>query len=90
MECGSSVVERRTNNKVSPGSNPPLLPFRILGDISAQFGLTINATNTHMLVIDAESDADQVITVAGKAIGRVERFKFLASIVTNDIIVQLR
>ena len=28
MERGSSVVERRTRNQVSPGSNPPLLPFR--------------------------------------------------------------
>ena len=37
-----------------------------------------------MMVIDAESDADQVITIAGKAIGRVEIFKFLGSIVTND------
>ena len=36
------------------------------------------------MVIDAESDADQVITVAGKAICRVERFKLLGSIVTND------
>ena len=53
-------------------------------NISAQFGLTINATKTHMMVIDAESYADQVITIAGKAIGRVERFKFLGSIVTND------
>ena len=53
-------------------------------NISAQFVLTINATKTHMMVIDAESDADQVITIAGKAIGRVERFKFLGSIVTND------
>ena len=31
MERGSSVVERRTHNQVSPGSNPPLLPFRRLG-----------------------------------------------------------
>ena len=38
----------------------------------------------YMMVIDAESDADQVITIASKAIGRVERFKFLGSIVTND------
>ena len=53
-------------------------------NISAQFGLTINATKTRMMVIDAESDADQVITIAGKAIGRVERFKLLGSIVTND------
>ena len=30
-ERGSSVVERRTHNQVSAGSNPPLLPFRRLG-----------------------------------------------------------
>ena len=53
-------------------------------NISAQFGLTTNATQTHMMVIDAESDADQVITIAGKAICRVERFTFVGSIVTND------
>ena len=28
---GSSVVECRTRNQVSPGSNPPLLPFGRLG-----------------------------------------------------------
>ena len=27
VERGSSAVERRTRNQVSPGSNPPLLPF---------------------------------------------------------------
>ena len=27
---GSSAVECRTRNQVSPGSNPPLLPFRRL------------------------------------------------------------
>ena len=27
----SSVVECRTRNRVSPGSNPPLLPLRRLG-----------------------------------------------------------
>ena len=31
VESGSSVVECRTRNKVSPGSNPPLLPFGRLG-----------------------------------------------------------
>ena len=30
-ERGSSVVERRTRNQVSPGSNPPLVPFRRVG-----------------------------------------------------------
>ena len=31
MERDSSVVECRTRNQVSPGSNPSLLPFRRLG-----------------------------------------------------------
>ena len=30
LERGSSLVECRTRNRVSPGSNPPLLPFRRL------------------------------------------------------------
>ena len=31
VERGRSVVERRTRNQVSPGSNPALLPFQSLG-----------------------------------------------------------
>ena len=31
VERGSSVVECRTRNRESPGSNPPLLPFQRLG-----------------------------------------------------------
>ena len=31
VERGSSVVECRTRNQVSPGSNHSLLPFRRLG-----------------------------------------------------------
>ena len=31
VERNSSVVECRTRNRESPGSNPPLLPFRRLG-----------------------------------------------------------
>ena len=31
VESGSSAVNCRTRNQVSPGSNPPLLPFRRLG-----------------------------------------------------------
>ena len=37
MERGSSAVECRTRNQVSPGSNPSLLPFRRLG-IDASVG----------------------------------------------------
>ena len=39
VERGSSVVECRSRNQVSPGSNPPLLPFRRLGT----FVLSIDA-----------------------------------------------
>ena len=35
MERGSSVVECRTRNQVSPGSNPSLLPFRRLNEYLA-------------------------------------------------------
>ena len=31
VERRSSVVECRTRNRESPGSNPPLLPFRSFG-----------------------------------------------------------
>ena len=31
MAHGSSAVECRTRNQVSPGSNPSLVPFRRLG-----------------------------------------------------------
>ena len=31
VERGSSVVECRTRNQVSPGLNPPLVPFGRLG-----------------------------------------------------------
>ena len=31
VERGSSAVECRTRNQMSPGSNPPLLPFRRFG-----------------------------------------------------------
>ena len=33
MHVGASLLERgsRTRNQVSPGSNPPLLPFRKFG-----------------------------------------------------------
>ena len=31
VERGSSMVECRTRNQVSPGSNPSLIPFRRLG-----------------------------------------------------------
>ena len=40
---GSSVVECRTRNQVSPGSNPSLLPFRRLGIFVLSIGAPVNS-----------------------------------------------
>ena len=43
VERGSSVVECRTRNQVSPGSNPPLLPCRILGIFVLSIDAPVNS-----------------------------------------------
>ena len=49
---GSSVVECRTRNQVSPGSNPSLLPFRRLG-IFVLSVLSLSCINEY-LAIDSD------------------------------------
>ena len=39
------------------------LQVSAIENISAQFGLTINATKTHMMVIDAESHARRLVVL---------------------------
>ena len=43
MERGSSAVECWTRNQVSPGSNPPLLPFRRLGIFILPIGAPVES-----------------------------------------------
>ena len=40
---GSSAVEYRTRNQVSPGSNPPLVPFRRLGILVLSIDATVDS-----------------------------------------------
>ena len=56
VERGSSVVERRARNQVSPGSNPPLLPFRKLGI----FVLSIDAPVEYLAIDSGGSVSDLV------------------------------
>ena len=57
MERGSSVVECRTRNRESPGSNPPLLPFRRLG-ISV---LSIDAPVDYLAIDSGGNVSDLVL-----------------------------
>ena len=55
VERGSSVVECRTRNQVSPGSNPPLLPFGRLGIF-----LRLSCLNDY-LAIDSGGNVSDVV-----------------------------
>ena len=57
MERGSSVVECRTRNRESPGSNPPLLPFRRLGI----FVLSIDAPVDYLTIDSGGNVSDLVL-----------------------------
>ena len=48
------------------------------------FGLKINASKTHILVTDPTDDGMQQVTIDGKDVQRMDKFKFLGSIVTTD------
>ena len=58
MERGSSAVECRTRNQVSPGSNPTLLLFRRL----AIFVLSIDALiDSSYLAIDSGGNVNDLV-----------------------------
>ena len=42
-ERGSSVAECRTHNQVKSGSNPPLIPFRILTIFAFSIGVPVDS-----------------------------------------------
>ena len=50
MERGSSVVECRTRNRVSPGSNPSLLPFRRLGIFVLSIVVPVDCINEYLAI----------------------------------------
>ena len=50
MERGSSAVECRTRNQVSPGSNPHLLPFRRLGIFVLSIDASVGGNMSDLVV----------------------------------------
>ena len=50
IERGSSVVECRTRNQVSPGSNPSLLPFRRLGIFVLSIDRSLSCINEYLAI----------------------------------------
>ena len=69
MERGSSVVECRTRNQVSPGSNPPLLPFGRLGI----FLLSIDAPvdSAVYLAIDSGGNVSDLVVARNCCMARM-------------------
>ena len=63
MERGSSVVECRTRNQVSPGSNPHLLPFRRLGIfvLSIAAPVTLSCINEYLAIDNGGNVSDLVL-----------------------------
>ena len=59
----SSVVECRTRNQVSPGSNPPLLPFRRLGIfvLSIDAPCSLSCINEYLAIDSGGNVSDLVI-----------------------------
>ena len=61
-EGGSSVVERHTLNQVSPGSNPPLLPFRRLDIVILSIDAPVNSTvKNEYLAIDSGGNVSDLV-----------------------------
>ena len=63
VERGSSAVDCRTRNQVSPGSNPPfqiLLPFQSLGIFSIRCPSSLSRINDY-LAIDSGGNVNDFV-----------------------------
>ena len=82
MERGSSVVECRTRNQVSPGSNPPLLPFRNVSDLV----VARNCCLARMLPREAELVSERTgLSGRAKSVKRFERSNGLDTALYKNI-----
>ena len=61
MERGSSVVECRTRNQVSPGSSPHLLPFRRLGIFILSIDAPVDCINEYLAIDSGGNVSDLVV-----------------------------
>ena len=71
MERGSSVVECRTRNQVSPGSNPPLLPFRRLGIFVLHWRLCSLSFVNEYLAIDSGGNVSDLALARNCCLARM-------------------
>ena len=60
MELGISAVECRTRNQVSPGSKPPLLPFRRVGIFVVSIDAPVDTAVFEYLAIDSGENGIQI------------------------------
>ena len=61
MERGSSVVECRTRNQVSPGSNPALLLLRRLGIFVLSIGAPVDSAVNEYMAIDSGGNVSDLV-----------------------------
>ena len=61
MERSSSVVECRTRNRESLGSNPPLLPFRCLGIFVSRRLSRLSCINEYVAIDSGGNMSDLVL-----------------------------
>ena len=61
MERGSSGAECWTRNLVSPGSNPPLLPFRRLGMFVLSIDAPVHSAVNEYLAIDSGGNVSDLV-----------------------------
>ena len=70
MKRGSSVVERWTRNRVNPGSNPPLVPFRRLGIFVLSIDAPVDCLSEY-LAIDSGGNASDLVFSHNCSIARM-------------------
>ena len=68
---GSSAVECRTRNLVSPGSNPPLLPFRRLGIFVLFTDVTVHSAVNEYLSIDSGGNMSDLVFARNCSVARM-------------------
>ena len=71
MERGSSVVECRTRNHVSPGSNPPLIPFRRLCIFVLFTDVPVDSAVNEYLAIDSGGNVSDLVLARNCCMARM-------------------
>ena len=71
MKHGSSVVEYRTRNQVSPCSNPALLLFRRLGIFFLSIGAPVDSAVNEYLAICSGGNVNDLVFARNCSVARM-------------------